>query len=44
MLTPVCGTFIGNVSTTKKNDIDEFSQKLKTDIRKRHTALALEED
>ena len=28
----------------KKNDIDEFSQKLKSDIRKRHAAMVLEED
>ena len=28
----------------KKNDIDEFSQKLKIDIRKQHAAMILEED
>ena len=28
----------------KKNDIDEFSQKLKSDIRKRHAAMLFEED
>ena len=28
----------------KKSDMDEFSQKLKSDIRKRHAAMVLQED
>ena len=36
--------FHGECLSKKKNDIDEFSQKLKIDIRNRHAAMALEED